>query len=104
MQPKSFGDCELPGDGLNVPVNISMEQMDETETEELMEIEGKEYWRLTADNYMPRRSRIATGQYMYVAETEEELLKLVRDLIVPQYEIALNKLRVTGNLYHWDRD
>ena len=86
---------ELPlsgANGANVPVNVSIEQIEETT------------WELAADNYQPRRCSIVIGCYVYRAETKEELLELVQKYIIPLYRVALEKLGKEGELYYWNKD
>jgi hypothetical protein len=75
----------------NVPVNIRISEPDE----------DNDKWVLSADNYMPRRARIAPEAYSVEADTREELVLLVQESIVPLYEAALLNLRSESKLYYW---
>lgn len=83
----------------NVPVNIDVSQMD-------AEIDNDSRWRLTADNYMPRRGYLNHGAYEVRSESKDELLALVAKHILPLYRIAVKKLEDTvagkgDGLYYW---
>jgi hypothetical protein len=78
-------------DDANVPVNIRISEPDE----------DNDKWVLSADNYMPRRARIAPEAYSVEADTREELVLLVQENIVPLYEAALLNLRSESKLYYW---
>ena len=87
---KSIGDINIEHcDDANVPVNCSIFQEDD----------GK--WTLHADNFMPRKSRVAESMYREVADTKEELVEVVNKHVVPLYEAALKKLKETGGCYYW---
>jgi len=78
-------------DGMNIPVRVSIDYD-----------EGKRKWYLRADNYMPRRCYVAGGEYYAEADTEGELIELVRMNVLPLYKNAVKKLEKTGRLTYWD--
>lgn len=92
------GDCEFPGDDANIPVSIFLSEDEEEK--------GQKRWRLTADNYMPRKGRCGDSAYIATAPTREALQELIRTQILPLYEVAilnLNMLIAGTNdcLYYW---
>jgi len=97
------GDCEFPGDDANIPVNIFLVEI--SDDSEQMYPEGHK-WRLTADNFMPRKGHAGDSAYEATAPTREALAELIRTQILPLYEVAvLNlKMMVAGTndfLYYW---
>jgi hypothetical protein len=92
IQDSSFSDLSFESiSDANVPVNIRISEPDE----------DNDKWVLSADNYMPRRARIAPEAYSVEADTREELVLLVQESIVPLYEAALLNLRSESKLYYW---
>jgi len=110
---ESLGELEFPADDANIPVNIFIEEVDakgcalpEETTITDFEVTGQKYWRLTADNFMPRRTTINQDAYQYVATTREELNDLVKREILPLYQVALDLVKDMSEgkqnlLYYW---
>lgn len=92
IENTEFSECSFESmNDANVPVNIRISEPDEENNK----------WVLSADNYMPRRARIAVDAYSVEADTREELELLVQERIVPLYEAALLNLRSKNELYYW---
>jgi len=94
---------EIPfeeSDGSNIPVNVWLQE----EEDDFGNKTGK--WQLLASNYMPRKGYAADSAYDCVADTREELVKVVLEHVIPLYQAALSKLNAlviaeTDNLYYW---
>ena len=105
MTIEQNGELEFENaDDSNIPVSIFVREIDAQE-----DGDGKFYWEVTADNYMPRRGRCADGAFNAKAETREEIAELLRVNVLPLYETALAKLNkiIEGkaeNLYYWSND
>lgn len=88
------GELELVGaDDANVPVNCFLHEPDDASSK----------WRWTADNFMPRRSRVADGQYSIEADSREAIIEAVQKYVTPLYEAALFNLRSFGECYYWTK-
>jgi len=96
------GDLSLSrANDTNIPVNIFISKIVDQEDSDF----GK--FRLTADNFMPRRASVSGEAYEAVADSREEFvdfLKEIREL----YATALSKIdaMIDGsetNLYYWSR-
>ena len=81
----------------NIPVDIWLTEEDG-------------YWVLSADNYMPRRSRLS-GEASYKARSKDRavLVKAVHEHWLPLYQAAVATLqaleaddRGVASLYYWD--
>ena len=93
---KDFGEIELKGcDDANVPVQCFLSEPKENS-------DGNWHW--TANNYMPRKNRISEGSYEIVAKTKEEILQAIGKFVIPLYQIAIDNLKTTGELYYWRKD
>ena len=87
-------------DDANVPVNIFISEVEEGDYHE----DDQPEWAthvLNADNFMPRKERVAHGTYLVFADNEEELRALVQKHVVPLYEQALERLKTHSTLYYW---
>jgi len=89
-------DIESANDA-NVPVNIFITRADENVSHK---------WELSADNFMPCKNRAADGAYCVEADTKKELLKLVKQYILPLYQIAIRNIEamIEGSedgFYYW---
>ena len=72
----------------NIPINIYIENPNGNP-------DG--IYKLTADNYMPRRGTISSGHYEYHSTDKNELLILIKTHIIPLYETALKQLNKIVN-------
>lgn len=84
-------------DDANIPVNISISLDDSS---------GAQIYKLSCDNYCPRKGCVYDCQYVYSALDDQSLRELVRLFIKPLYEVALKKIdgMIDGtgdNLYYW---
>lgn len=113
---------ELELDDANIPVNIFITKLSESEIEMLgkedsyFEEEGEEKpihtwakWRLTFDNFMPRRGLSTDENPYYLASTKAELLEVVETKILPMYERAYNALEMMvegkrDTFYYWTEE
>lgn len=82
----------------NIPVNIWLTENDE----------GNGYL-LTADNYMPRLTKVIGEEYREQSENREELVELIKNHIIPLYEVALSTLQNVcegkeEGLYYWEKE
>lgn len=78
---------------MNIPVNIHIKNED-----------GK--WKLSADNFMPRKNFATYCAYLVIADTREELIELVTKYILPLYTMAVQLLNgmvdgTNDSLYFW---
>lgn len=64
----------------------------------------EKYWTWTASNFMPRKEHVSEGMYCLKAKSKDDLIKVINKYVVPLYEIALKKLKTTGELYYWEID
>jgi hypothetical protein len=93
MNYEDKGALELVGaDDANIPVNSFLHEPDETSPK----------WRWTADNFMPRKGRVAEGQYEILADSKEPLIEAVRKYVVPLYEASITNLKTKGSCYYWE--
>lgn len=69
----------------------------------LSESEDGEGWEWTANNYMPRKNHVSEAQYKVTATTKEEILQAVKKYVVPLYQIAVEALATSGELYYWQK-
>lgn len=111
---KSIDDEIGEHDSANIYCNIFITKIDEDEFEELDENwdenegEPPSKWakyELTADIFMPRKG-LYNGAAKYIASTREELQELVRERILPSYEIGLQAMKdlcdgKRGSFYYW---
>lgn len=77
-------------DEMNIPI-----------TSFLSEVAGKWEWR--ASNFMPRRGAIAAEQYFVVADTKEEIQKMLLEKVIPLFEAAIHNLKTDCENYYWER-
>jgi len=85
----------------NIPVNIWLGAEEDGETGEST---GK--YTLIADDYMPRRGSVAIELFKVRADSPEPLRAIVKERIIPLYEVALKALQEIAegkhdNLYYW---
>lgn len=114
----SLGEEELSGcDDANIPCNIFITEVTEDDLEDLMgELQGRDdvpegwkpKWKLTADNFMPRKG-LWDGANKYVADTKEELTDLVKEHVLPMYKIAFDAITAMSegkrdSFYYWTKD
>lgn len=94
MKYEDKGEIEIASaDDANIPVNSFLHEPDEDSPK----------WRWTADNFMPRKGRVAEGQYEIEADTKEPIIEAVRKHVAPLYEAALENLKIEGACYYWER-
>jgi hypothetical protein len=82
---------------------------DEEEWNEEGDVEIPNKWArfvFTADVFMPRKG-LHDGAYQYIASTREELQELVREKVLPSYEIGLQAVKDLADgkrtsFYYWD--
>lgn len=84
----------LEADDLNVPVESFLMEPDSESPK----------WRWSASLYMPRKSRIEEDYFNVVADTKEEILDLVRRVVVPIYEAAVHNLSTHGENYFFRKE
>ena len=106
---------EIPIEGANdanIPVDIWLKKIKEDDDEGDRQHAGM--WRLTADNYMPRKSRLSgEGSYKAIAEERETLVELIHKHWLPLYKTAVEILTEmkpnethdngTACLYYWEK-
>lgn len=85
-------------DSANIPVSIFYDQ----ETFENEETGDQFSWKVTAENYMPRKSRVSNDAYCVVGQSKEELVEYVRKYVKPLYEIALKLINDGEDFYYWE--
>lgn len=78
-------------DEANIPVNIVLSEPDQ--------FSGK--WILLADNFKPCNSQVEIEIYELAADSKEALMEVVRALIVPLYQNAIEQLERNGHLFFW---
>ena len=78
-------------DEANIPVNIVISEPDDYSTS----------WLLLADNFKPCNSIVDIEIYEVEADTKEDLMAVVRTLIVPLYRYAVDQLEAHGHLFFW---
>ena len=87
MNYENHGEIEIERcDEANVPVNSFLLPPDDECTQ----------WRWIADNFMPRKARVASDQYEIRADSQEPLMEAVQKHVVPLYEAALDNLKTKG--------
>lgn len=79
-------------DEANIPVNCFLHEPEHPEKQ----------FEWTADNFMPRKSYTTESAYHIKSDTREEIIDAVNKHVAPLYEIALNKLKTTGENYYWE--
>jgi hypothetical protein len=100
-------------DDSNIPVDIWLKKVKEEDDEGDREHAGM--WRLTADNYMPRRGRLSgENSYKAFSKERETLVKLVHKHWLPLYKTAVEILTEmkpsethdngTACLYYWQKE
>jgi len=112
---KSIGEEELSEhDDANITCNVFITKISENDHEELDEDWDEEEgeppskwakFQLTADVFMPRKG-LHDGAYKYIASTRAELQELVREKILPSYEIGLQAVKDLADgkrtgFYYW---
>jgi hypothetical protein len=96
---------------MNIPIDIWLSRIASDEGEEDQELIKQGFiWRLRAASYQPRKDRIWTEAYEYIASDRAELSALVEKHILPLYKIALSKVEAMTkpseddlDLYYWDK-
>jgi hypothetical protein len=96
----------------NIPVDIWLKKIKEDDEEG----DGKHagMWRLTANNYMPRKARLSgENSYKVIAKDRDVLVKLIHKYWLPLYQIAVEILTEmkpsqihdngTACLYYWEK-
>ncbi len=93
-------------DSANVPVDIWLSEItNDEEDSSLAEYVG--WWRLTAKNYTPRKSRVTESRvYDLMSQDRAELAAIVQSKVKPLYAAAMAKIDAmvggTGeSLYYW---
>jgi hypothetical protein len=112
---KCIGENELTGhDDANIPCNLFIRELSAYDLEKLDEKWDHEddeppskwaKWKLTGDNFMPRKG-LWDGCIEYVASTREELSELVKEKILPSYKIAFDAVTAMSegkrkSFYYW---
>ncbi|MGE9295673.1 MAG: hypothetical protein ACQKBV_05240 [Puniceicoccales bacterium] len=78
-------------DETNVPLNIVINEPDEYNAR----------WTLLADNLKPRNATIDIETYEIEADSKEDILALVHELILPLYRAAVHQLENKGTCFFW---
>ncbi len=101
-----FGECSIEHavNDANVPVCIFISKVLEGEA-----YYGEYEWNLTADNYMPRKNRVASEAYDVYSNDRGVLERIVKERILPLYRAAVTRLERIGEqdknnttcLYYW---
>lgn len=78
-------------DETNIPLNVVISEPDEFNAR----------WILLADNFKPRNASIDIETYEVEADSKEDLLALVNELIVPLYKAAVHQLETKGTCFFW---
>lgn len=101
---EEYGECEFSGaDDGNIPVSIFLCEIKDGKDES----ENPDHkWRLTADNYMPRKGRADDSAYVATAPVREALVEVIRKYIFPLYQTAIANLEAmiagtNDSLYYW---
>lgn len=90
-------DC---ADYANIPVDIWLNRDED----------DKEYWLLTADNYMPRKGCLSGEDSYYIrSKNRDTLVKLIHEYWLPLYQNAVRILTLiepddteeAARLYYW---
>jgi len=110
LEFESVGDIDPDSaNDANVPVDIWLHPptTDEEETEE--DPLWRTNWKLTADNYMPRKARLS-GEHSYklYAKDRETLVAIIHRCWLPIFQAAVKKLTDltpdedgVADLYYW---
>lgn len=86
------GECSiLKADEANVPVNLVISEPDQYSNS----------WILLADNFKPCNSQVEVEIFEIQARSRDDILAVVRALIVPLYRNAVNQLENYGHLFFW---
>jgi len=92
-------------DEMNIPVNIWLTPPGRVDNEAY----GDTHWSLSADNFMPRRSRVAGEQYEVWSRDRDVLVAIVHRHWLPLYKVAVKLLEEmapdddgTAALYYWE--
>lgn len=80
-------------DDMNIPIICFISPPDENEDKK---------WHWTAENYVPRKSRIINDMYEIIADNKKDILNAVRKYVVPFYQTAIRNLKIKGELYYWN--
>ena len=52
---------------------------------------------------MPRKGMASEMEYHLEADTKQEIMDCINKYVIPLYEVALKKLKETGELYYWEQ-
>lgn len=96
-----IGEDFADADDCNIPVTCLIGEVDEDIIEDYPDY--KEWFQLTASNFMPGKSRVKEGVYCVIAEKREILQELVKKYVVPLYQNAIDNLNRSGENYHWNK-
>lgn len=94
-------------DDANVPVSLFLSKIGDSDR---IDEPADHLWRLTADNYMPRKGMCTDCAYCVSARSRDDLAAIVRKHVLPLYHIAVQKLDLMafgegeGNLYYWEHE
>lgn len=81
-------------DEANVPLNIVISEPDEFNAR----------WTLLADNFKPLNATIEIESYEIEADSKEDLLAIVNEIILPLYKAAVFQLETKGTCFFWSKD
>ncbi len=99
---EEYGELEFStADDANIPVSIFLSEIEDDDENE----NANHKWKLTADNYMPRKGRASDTAYEATAPTREALVEVIKKYILPLYQTAIANLNAmiegtNGSLYY----
>lgn len=103
---KNHGEIDIEhANEMNVPVAIFISKLDREWSDQLAPAWAN--FKLTADNFMPRKGFSTESAYKAYADTEQELQDLVRKYVQPLYEAALwnvQNISTTVSQYYWEKE
>lgn len=95
-------------DDANIPIRCYLFEYTEEDDDKCFQLQkclynenGEKLYKWAADNYMPRKGRIAESEYIII-DTLPNIKKFITEKVIPLYKSAIANLEKHCELHCWE--